>query len=89
MTSAQRLSLIPSAKEGPLSLAPKSRKVMKTSIEMGVEVWARMEEAARTLSEEAKAEGRKGFSRQDLIEHCCLRWLEEWDAERGAKRSKK
>lgn len=69
-----------------LSVVPKSRKVIQTSIRIDPDIAERLKTAAKILSDEAKAEGYEPFTRDDLIEHACKRWLEEWEEERAAKR---
>lgn len=88
MQTPNRLPLRPPpALEPPsVSVAPPSPKVRKTTVSMESDTWERLQEAARVLSEEARADGRKPFARDDVIEHACKRWLEEWEQERAAKR---
>lgn len=86
MTPRAALPLLPDTRETRLSLVPVSRKATRNSLKMGDDIWTRMKEAARVLSDEAKADGRDPYTRDDLIEHACKRWLEEWESTREKRR---
>lgn len=71
-----------------MGLVPQTRKATRNSVKMEDEVWERMLAAAKTLSEEARSDGRDPYTRDDLVEHACKRWLEEWEADRERKKKR-
>ena len=71
-----------------MSLVPESRKATRNSLKMGDDIWERMKNASQSISERLKADGRDPLTRDDLIEHACKRWLEEWENQESAKRRK-
>lgn len=65
---------------------PMTEEVWRTSLQMPTTVWEEMTEAAKLISEEAKAEGRRPLSRDDVITHACRWWLQSWKEERKSKK---
>lgn len=64
---------------------PTSEKVSRTSVSLPDTVWEDMAETARSLSERAKKEGRRPFTRDDLIAHAWRWWRQALSAEIAKK----
>lgn len=69
-----------------IPVEPKKRKVVRTSVKLPPELWEVLEDAARVFTQEAKEDGRETFSRDDVIEHACRWWHQEWLAGRDKRR---
>jgi hypothetical protein len=65
---------------------PITRKASRTSVKLPDELWERLKHAAQLLSDEAKRDGREPLTRDDVMEHACRWWLQEWDSERKKKK---
>lgn len=74
-----RLAKQPPEEEVPT--IPVSEKVSRTSVSLPDEMWEDMAETARALSDRAKREGRRPFTRDDLIAHAWRWWRKALGAE--------
>lgn len=70
-----------------IPIAPISEKVSRTSVSLPDELWDDLMDATKVLSDRAKRDGRKPFTRDDVIAHACRWWLEAW-REQNAKNKK-
>lgn len=68
---------------------PPTEKVTRTSVQLPDSMWERLTSIAKTMSEEAKREGRKPYTRDDVIYHFCRWGMQEWESERATKRGRR
>lgn len=69
-------------------IIPPSEKIVRTSVKLPDWMWPQLAEIARIESEEARAEGREPFTRDDVVFHFCRYGIEHWKADRAKKKRK-
>lgn len=86
MNAMNGLSQEPHLIDDDVPITPISEEVGRSSVTLPKAVWEDMAEAARKLSDRARKEGRKTFSRDELIAHACRWWLKAHRADNPKNR---